>query len=235
VIFSNKLIAMIISDRFLPLIGTHSLDEFDRQESTIIGTWPDLTLALMNDGWSKFASENGGNVDRWCLGSCLLDAIPAILLPFYRNHFEAVLRENRPWEHTYECSSPDLLRLFHMIVFPIQAGLGLLIVHSLRQESSHDPSTNACPIDEYKATDGFIHQCVHCRRVRRGDDRNAWDWLPELVRAPRPNTSHGLCQPCFEFYYNEGREFFPTTISTVDLSGRTETTNSENRKNDPTR
>ncbi len=207
---------MIISERFLSLLGKHDPDDLDRQEGTIIGTWPDLTLALMNDAWTKFANENGGDVDAWCLGSCILHAVPKILLSFYREHFEMVLREDRPWEHTYECSSPDEQRLFHMMVFPLSAGQGLLMIHSLQKTSRLRGATSTSTVDEYEYTDGLFHQCVHCRRVRRADDINVWDWLPELVRLPRPNTSHGLCKPCYAFYYCDGRRTVPSIISTVD-------------------
>ena len=207
---------MISSESFLKLLGEHDPHDFDRQEGTIIGTWPDFTLALMNDAWSKFAKENDGDMGAWCLGSCILDAIPKVLLSFFREHFEMVLREDRPWEHTYECSTPDQQRLFHMLVFPLSAGQGLLMIHSIRKTSRRRAATSTSTIDEYEYSDGFFHQCVHCRRMRRTDDINIWDWLPELVRRPRLNTSHGLCQPCYAFYYCDGRDTLPPAISTVD-------------------
>jgi len=49
-----------------------------------------------------------------------MDAIPLVLQPFFRQHFAAVLQEDRPWEHLYECSSPEQLRLFHMLVFSLR-------------------------------------------------------------------------------------------------------------------
>jgi hypothetical protein len=212
---------MEISREFEPLLRAHNLHALDEQSATTIGTWPDLTLAFMNKGWSKFAKENGGQIDRWCLGASILDVIPPVLLPFYREHFEAVLSDDRPWEHVYECSSPDVFRLFHMLVFPLSGGRGLLMIHSLRRESSHVQPRGE-PADEYVFTDGFFHQCVHCRRTRRIDDIKVWDWIPELVRAPRANTSHGLCQHCFAFYYNEGGRNILPPISTIELDDKSQ-------------
>lgn len=206
---------MQVASNFLQLLRAYPVEEFDQQPGSVIGTWSDFKVGYLNDGWSKFAQENDGAVDRWGIGACLLDAIPAVLSPFYRNHFAAVLRDDRPWEHIYECSSPKLLRLFHMLVLPLENKQGLLMFHSLRRETTHEPGHEDVIAGKYEDSNGILHQCAHCRRTRRNDE-DVWDWLPEFVRNPRPNTSHGLCRPCFAFYYNEGRRVFPRSISTVD-------------------
>jgi len=205
---------MEVTTDFANLLQSFDLPALDDQPATIIGTWPDLTLAFTNKAWATFSSLNGGHRDRLQLGICIFDAIPEALLPFYREHFQEVIREDKPWEHEYECSSPEAFRLFHMLVYPVSHGQGLLMIHSLRRESAHDrlpPSLRG----EYRDKDGFVHQCAHCRRTRRCDDHRVWDWIPDFVRTPQLNTSHGLCDVCYAYYYREERQVFPSPLSTV--------------------
>lgn len=89
------------------------------------------------------------------------------------------------------------------------------MVHSLRRESPHDRVAKDWA-EEYEAVDGFVHQCAHCRRIQRSDNSHEWDWLPELVRVPRSNISHGLCEPCYSYYYKEGRQITHPPTSTID-------------------
>ena len=52
------------------------------------------------------------------------------------------------------------------------------------------------------ATDGdVIVQCCHCRRTRRSDGSDVWDWVPAWVASPPPETSHGICPLCLEYFY----------------------------------
>jgi hypothetical protein len=207
---------MKASPDFLPLLNAHKIEELDRQSITALGTWPDLTLAYLNQGWITFARQNGGVPERWGLGTSLVEVIPAVMLPFFSEQFMRVLREGRPWRHDYECSSPERMRIFHMIVYPLGSGQGLLMIHSLRRDSKHAPGPSKFSIVDYEDKDGLIHHCAHCRRVRRIDDASVWDWVPELVRNPKPNTSHGLCIPCFGYYYNENRQDHPAMFSTTE-------------------
>jgi hypothetical protein len=210
---------MKVSSHFLPLLDTHKIGELNQQSNSVLGTWPDLTLAYLNEGWSTFARQNGGQPDRWHLGTSLLAVIPNILKPFYRDHFSKVLREARPWEHDYECSSPKATRIFHMIDYPLRSSQSLLIIHSLRRESSYAAGSTDFHIADYRDKNGPIHQCAHCRRVRRNDDSDVWDWVREFICSPSPNTSHGLCAPCFGYYYNENRHGSLTMISTAEKVG----------------
>jgi len=176
---------------------------------TIYGLWPDLTLAYFNPGWTRFAEQNGGEPQisaEWNLGRCILDAIPDPLRAFFVSNYAKCLREGRPWEHTYECSSPELFRLFHMMVFPVKNGAGLLVVNSKRQESPHK-RTPHLPLEElYRNEHGIVAQCCHCRRIRRAGSDQVWDWVPAWVKAQPPNTSHGLCAPCYGYYYSPDKD-----------------------------
>jgi hypothetical protein len=194
--------------RFLALLAEFEIDALQNDGGTIYGLWPDLTLAYVNLGWMRFSSLNGGEpqiTSEWTRGRFVLDAIAEPLRPFFAENFERCLRDGRPWEHVYECSSADHFRLFHMTTFPLGAAEGLLVVNSLRQEVAH-PRIACPPLDElYRNEYGIVTQCSHCRRVRRNGSDQVWDWVPAWVATQPPNTSHGLCEPCIGFHYSSQR------------------------------
>lgn len=183
---------------------------------------PDLTLAYINLGWTRFAGRNNAEPLislNWPIGCCVLDAIAPVLRPFFIANYAKCLRERRPWEHHYECSSAEFYREFVMMAYPLGEGEGLLVINSLVQETSHTRSSKE-PIDFlYRNASGVIKQCCHCRRVRRCGNEPAWDWVPDWVTSPPQNTSHGICEPCFGFYYPKQRRStkgFPETFRTPE-------------------
>ncbi len=191
--------------RFLKLLSAFEVNSLQNDGGTIYGLWPDLTLAYFNKEWKRFAMLNGGEpqiTSEWNLGRCVLEAMAQPLRPFFTDNYGRCLREGRPWEHLYECSSADLFRQLHMTTFPLGAAEGLLVVNSLRLETPH--TTVACPpLDElYRNEHHIVAQCSHCRRVRRAKGIPTWDWVPAWVSNHPPNTSHGLCEPCIGFYYS---------------------------------
>ena len=129
---------MIIANKFLLLLSKYDPDSLDRQTDAIYGLWPDGTIAFLNQGWFRFARDNNAiDIDRWSLGTSIYTAIPDSLLQFYKTRYSQVLREGGVWEHVYECSSPEMFRLFHMLTYPLAAE-GLLVINSLRNEMPHD-------------------------------------------------------------------------------------------------
>jgi len=203
---------------FLPYLAPFDLDALEKQESTVYGTWADLRLAYVNQGWDSFAQANGGDPSRDVLGSSLLRAISEPLQSIYQRQFDCVLREARPWEHTYECSSAEQQRYFHMLVFPLPDHRGLLFVHSQVRGQLHPGPVCKFSSARYLDAHGLIHQCAHCRRVRRANSTSNWDWVPDLVRKPDLRTSHGVCPACYGFYYSPERlmdDTFPKSFSTV--------------------
>ncbi len=190
--------------RFLNLLRDFDRDALEIDDATIFGLWSDLTLAYTNPGWKRFSAMNGGEptiTSEWALGRCVLDAIAEPLRPFYAANYRKSLMEGRPWEHVYECSSADQFRLMHMMVLPLGAAEGLLVINSLRQEIAHS-RTPLPPLDElYRNAHGIVTQCSHCRRVRRDGTEHVWDWVPAWVVAQPARTSHGLCEPCIGFHH----------------------------------
>lgn len=179
-------------------------------EDTIYGLWPDLTLAYFNEGWTQFASRNGGEPEislNWKLGRNIEEAIPEVLRPFFKSGFDQCLAENQPWEHSYECSSGETYRCFMLRAYPLKGSRGILVVNSPICSGTHVSEAKSPDENNYRNSDGFIVQCCHCRRVRRPGIKKAWDFIPEWIAKFPPNTSHGLCEPCFGFFYgNSGLE-----------------------------
>lgn len=195
--------------RFAPYIRSFEQAGLADTEGTVFGLWPELTLAYLNAGWFEFAAANGGEPaisQQWGLGRSVLDAIRDPLAPFYRRAFQVTLSSGTPWQHEYECSSPTNLRRFVQHVYPLAGGAGLLVVHSLIVDCPHprDPDVSEHPVaGDYVDEHRLVRQCMHCRRVRRNGQRRRWDWIPAWVREPPENTSHGLCEVCFRYYYPE--------------------------------
>lgn len=88
-----------------------------------------------------------------------------------------------------------------MRVLPLRGGSGLLIVHNLVLEAPIGTPPSQRPALAYVDKDGLISICGHCRRTRRPDDRDTWDWVPRVLSDPPARVSHGLCRSCMAYYY----------------------------------
>lgn len=166
---------------------------------------PDLRIVYCNLAWDRFAAENHGrNLDRSeILGTVFLDAIPGPLKKFYADAFAEARETGNIWEHDFECSSPELFRLFHMRVLPLSGG-HILVENSMRFEESHRrESPLACDKVAYVNEHGILTMCCHCRRTRRIGSREheTWDWIPGFLIEQPGRVSHGLCHTCMAYFY----------------------------------
>jgi hypothetical protein len=178
------------------------LQTLDASDDVAYVLTPERVIVRTNAAWERFAAANGGAA--LALDppyGALLDALlPVALRSFYVDAFTRAQATGERWEHDYECSSPERYRRFHMVAYPFDGAL--VVVSSLRIERPHDRPE--CPPDDAAyAVDGIITMCSHCRRVRHPAGSLRWDWVPDYVRAPLPNLSHGLCEPCYEFYWGD--------------------------------
>jgi uncharacterized protein YbaR (Trm112 family) len=162
----------------------------------------DFRIIHVNLGFRRFALANGGEhlCKSWD-GLSAIDAIAPVLRPFYVAAFENAWQTGQPWDHEYECSSPELYRRFHLVAYPVQRQF-LVIVHSRTVEVAHTRSVCAPDVRAYEV-DGFIKMCSHCRRVRNLSETERWDWVPAYLCNEIQNVSHGLCNPCAEFYWTD--------------------------------
>ncbi len=200
---------MELDPAFAAVLTGVDLDALDRDPGTIFGIWADGRLSLTNAAWERFAADNGAPSlpRRWPIGANVFDAIPGVLLPYYRAAWEAALRDARPWSHRYECSSPSRFRDLHMVAHPV-GDAGLLVTNALVVERPHDPAGRPAvpPLpSEHRTARGGVVQCAECRRVRAGDAMWRWDWVPAWVAEPPAGTRSGLCEICFDQYYGSAK------------------------------
>lgn len=188
--------------KFEASMAGHSLEELERHPGTVYGLWPDFRLAYVNPAWSRFAADNDGEPEvsrRWPLGAPIMPAISPVIRVFYEVSYRICLEVGSPWNHEYECSSDTVFRRFRRTVYPLNDGCGLLIVNSLEQNRSHKTGPGGFDgADEgpYRGNDGFIEQCVNCRRVRYAQAPDRWDWVPDWVRRTPRRVAFGLCSAC---------------------------------------
>ncbi len=166
-----------------------------------------LRLAYCNPAWDHFALKNGGDaaMAKRVVGTQLFDFIPDVLRVFYDQLFEVARATLQMRPHDYECSSPTTYRLFRMEVRPLPSSAGFVVVHALRVEHPHGSDRTSSPpwADRYCNSDGIITMCAHCRKTKHVAEPDVWDWVPEYLgpAAPRARISHGLCGPCFAYFY----------------------------------
>lgn len=163
---------------------------------------PHFRISYCNLAWDHFASQNGGEslLRKRVTDSPCMEAISPLLRAFYESAFRLVARTQKPWEHDYECSSPETSRVFHMRVLPLH-GERLLIENSLLVESPHKHG-RAPDGSRYIGEDGYIAMCGNCRRVLARDavGKSVWEWVPAyLVSMPAPVT-YGFCDTCLPYY-----------------------------------
>jgi len=186
--------------RFEPLLSSLDRSDLARSPDVICGVLADgLTIGYANAAWFEFARQNGAR-RVWGPGDCLLDAISDPIRGFYAEKLGQVLADRTPWEHDYECSSPDVHREFRLRALVLGEGAGLLLVHALRVEGPHADPGHPFVASRYRSAAGLITQCAHCRRVRCVATPS-WDWVPALVAQPVENLTHGLCEACAAYYF----------------------------------
>jgi hypothetical protein len=122
------------------------LARLEEDPSIVYMLGPELRIVYCNRAWDDFAALNGGvGINRQAvLGASVMEAIVMPLRPFYARGFGGAQRESRAWEHDFECSSPELYRLFRMRVLPL-ADSYLMVENSLRVERPHGPEHPGMP------------------------------------------------------------------------------------------
>jgi hypothetical protein len=162
----------------------------------------DLYLVAFNRAWDRFALANDGEdcAGAKYLGRNLEEVIPEPLREFYRNGFRQAGESGKPWMHEFECPSPAAFRRFLMRVLPVSDHAGFAIVNTLVREYPHRGGTTR---EEavYTGPEGIVTVCCHCRRTKRADGSELWDWVPGYVADPPAKSSHGLCGVCFAYFY----------------------------------
>jgi hypothetical protein len=152
----------------------------------------DWRILHVNDGYRSFAQENGGEdlLGRWPIGAHIEHVIPTDLRPFYRHAFEQVRATQQCWEHDYECSSPELYRRMHMVVYPVEPS-AVLVVSSPIVVRQHTQEQVEPALYEQR---GVLVACSHCRRFRSPSEPRSWHWVPTTFATHRETSATG-CAP----------------------------------------
>jgi hypothetical protein len=195
-------------ERFRPILERMGSRALEASEEVIYGVWKDLTLAYTNPSWARFAMANDGNglFLEWGLGRSILEACGPELQPFYERALRRVLDTGQPFVHEYACHAPAVRRWHVMRVLPV-ADEALLISNALVAAVPNDDDDAAPLLDaDYRAADGWVQQCPHCRRVRAvaSSTPNRWDFAPRLLERHRAaSVTHALCPLCFAYHYQD--------------------------------
>ena len=191
---------------FPGMLSGVDLETLEADPQSIYALSDQLKLIYLNPGWFRFARENDGEPSisgRYPVGSDFPEAVSESLRGFYVEHFQSILQTGVIWEHDYECSSPDLYRIYHETAYPMHNKRGVLVMNSLLIETAHEPSDESVSSDElvYRNDNGLIMQCGYCRRFQRNQTPDIWDWNPTWLRHPPGQVSHSLCKICYDYYF----------------------------------
>ena len=175
---------------------------YDEDSSVIYLLDDELKIARCNRAWDRFAIANQGHqaVSSRVIGRPVFDFVPAVLREFYVTAYNTVRHFRRDWWHTFECSSASVTRFFQMRILPCDDD-GLLTINTLISEHPVGLLAEA-RIEKYTTSDGIVVMCSHCRRVQSIDDRETWDWVPELLMTSEVLMRFGLCGFCTAYHYH---------------------------------
>lgn len=164
-----------------------------------------LCFLDVNGIWDKFADENGGsNLSLSTIkGSSILSCTPEVLRGFYVVKYEAARRSAEPIRLEYDCSSPEKIRLLRMEISSIETSL-LVVNHVLWEEPSVVRKAEfSLDVSLYLSPDKIVTMCANCRKSKRLDLPETWDWVPEFLQDRRLRVSHGLCPRCVKRFYGD--------------------------------
>lgn len=165
---------------------------------------PDLRIAYCNPAWDTFALANAGeHVVASCVtGRLLFDFIAPALQAFYTALFDTCRAQAHSMAFDFECSSANTYRLLRMEVLPLRESGGFALTTSVRVEGTHERAASA-PHERYEGVEGIVVMCAHCRRTRRCDLQEQWDWVPQYLADTAIRVSHGVCPICLSYYYQQ--------------------------------
>lgn len=162
-----------------------------------------LCLQDVNDGWCKFAMANSGcNLSLSAIkGTPILSYTPQVLEGFYLVNYEHARRSRKPVSFQYDCSSPEKIRLIRMEISSI--GTSLLVVNHVLLEEPCVVREAEYSFDEhlYLSGEEILTMCANCRKTRRVDLPDKWEWVPEFLQNQSFRVSHGLCPRCIKHFY----------------------------------
>jgi hypothetical protein len=192
-------------ETFKAILAGFDFEALESSPNTIFAVSDKLKFIYFNMAWFKFSRVNGGDPGisaRFTVGTSFESAISDIAKDYYVAGFMKVLKEKKVWKHEYECSSPEIFRVFSQDVYPLKNSKGLIVVNSLKIErpfNKGERNISTLSETEYYNSNGLITQCTNCRRTQRSND--IWDWVPSLVLNMPEQVSHSICPICYDYYW----------------------------------
>ena len=195
---------MYIVPDFVRDIGHIDIDFLSSSKDVICIVDKELKLMGYNKAWVDFAKSNDGEtaLTGFPLQTSISKAGDGPVGNYVLQGYDRALRDHKPFEHQYECSSPEKFRVFHQTAYPISGAKGLVITHHLVVEKDHEESEESFA-SRFQNSHEILIQCANCRKVRDPQDEKTWLWVPALVKNQLPNVSHGICNPCVDHYYGD--------------------------------
>ena len=188
-----------------PDFGELARETVERSNEVIFLVDPEMRITYCNPAWDKFALANGGEqvVAARVVGTDLMRVIPECLRDLYSGLFQRCRQQHLPFDFDYECSSAEVYRLLHMNILPLNKAGALAFVNSIRVENIHGPERPAAEAaDGYFSPQGIATLCSHCRRTRRQNASDTWDWVPSFLQTTEWKVSHGVCPTCLSYFYS---------------------------------
>ena len=183
--------------------------------STSFGTERTYTLdaqdrvVAVDDGWDRFAAENGGTCDAGSVtGRPLWDFVSGIeTRHLWESLFGRIRDSHRAAVIPFRCDAPGLRRFLVMDLVPRKDG-GLEIATRVVRE---EPRAHVALLDSgVERSARVIKMCSWCKRLEtEGGWLEVEDAAPALDlfgEPPVPLVSHGVCPDCVERL--EGDEMF---------------------------
>jgi hypothetical protein len=127
--------------------------------------------------------------------------IPEPLRDLYTEMFQRCREQHLPFDFDHECSSAESYRLLYTNVLPLNHVGDLAFINSIRVERNHGAERPPVdPADIYISAHGIISMCSHCRRSRRQDASDVWDWVPAFLQTREWKISQGVCPVCLSYF-----------------------------------
>lgn len=194
-------------DSFISKLIGIEFETIEKSPHSVFALSKDLKLIYFNKAWFDFAKSNNGEPDisiRFHLNSDFESGLSGLMKDYYIRSYKEVMRKMEVWRHEYECSSASNYRLYSQDVYPLKNGEGIIIVNSLQIDRIIDEEfrkTSTLSITNYEDKKGMIIQCSNCRKTKRKDPSEIWDWVPTLVEETQKNSINSICPVCYDYYY----------------------------------
>lgn len=185
-----------------------ALEELSHSDDVTYIIDQQFRLQAYNEAWVRFARDNEGEkvLKRFILGTPILDGFCQEARLYYEYLYRKAMITSAQADHEFQCSSHSTYRRFHQTAYVLKNRQGLTITNRLIEEHPF-PEAPLPFSNRYLATNGYILECAHCRKVQNQRGEKTWDWVPYLIKHPVPNIAHTFCPTCCEVFSNPDTHF----------------------------